>query len=86
MDGTAQQQRLRQFSLDNPYTDRIRLNHCEVADMGEIRVQAKLTNALDDMMARVKYDIYYVENWSLFFDLQILAKTVVICLTGRNAY
>ena len=40
----------------------------------------------EQMEARVKYDIDYVENWSLFFDLKILAMTVVICLTGRNAY
>jgi Undecaprenyl-phosphate glucose phosphotransferase len=41
---------------------------------------------LADMEARVQYDIYYAENWSLWFDLKILAMTAVICLTGRNAY
>jgi Undecaprenyl-phosphate glucose phosphotransferase len=35
---------------------------------------------------RVKYDIYYAENWSFWFDVQILLMTVVIVLTGRNAY
>jgi len=44
------------------------------------------TKTVEDMEARVQYDIYYVENWSLFFDLKILAMTFVICLTGRNAY
>jgi putative colanic acid biosysnthesis UDP-glucose lipid carrier transferase len=44
------------------------------------------TKTLEQMEARVKYDIDYVENWSLFFDLKILAMTFVICLTGRNAY
>jgi hypothetical protein len=28
----------------------------------------------------------YVDNWSLSFDVQILLRTVVICLVGRNAY
>jgi Undecaprenyl-phosphate glucose phosphotransferase len=46
---------------------------------GEIKTPA-------DMEARVQYDIYYAENWSLLFDLRILAMTAVICLTGRNAY
>lgn len=44
------------------------------------------TKTVEDMEARVKHDIYYVENWSLFFDLQILAMTAIICLTRRNAY
>jgi undecaprenyl-phosphate galactose phosphotransferase/putative colanic acid biosynthesis UDP-glucose lipid carrier transferase len=42
--------------------------------------------SLQEMESRVKYDILYVENWSLLFDLKILAKTFIICLTGRNAY
>jgi len=44
------------------------------------------TKTLEKMQARVQYDIYYVENWSLLFDLKILMMTAVICLTGRNAY
>jgi lipopolysaccharide/colanic/teichoic acid biosynthesis glycosyltransferase len=35
---------------------------------------------------RVKLDIYYVENWSLFLDLKILAKTVVAILGRKGAY
>ena len=38
------------------------------------------------MEARVKYDINYVENWSLLFDLKILAMTVLAAISGRNAY
>ena len=44
------------------------------------------TKSLEDMEARIHHDIYYVENWSLLFDLKILIMTFVICLTGRNAY
>jgi Undecaprenyl-phosphate glucose phosphotransferase len=44
------------------------------------------TRTLDAMEGRVKYDILYVENWSLLFDLKIIAMTLVVCLTGRNAY
>jgi putative colanic acid biosysnthesis UDP-glucose lipid carrier transferase len=44
------------------------------------------TKTLEKMQARVQYDIYYVENWSLLLDLKILLMTAVICLTGRNAY
>jgi putative colanic acid biosynthesis UDP-glucose lipid carrier transferase len=44
------------------------------------------TKTLAAMEARVKYDIYYVENWTLLFDLKILVMTAGVCLTGRNAY
>jgi Undecaprenyl-phosphate glucose phosphotransferase len=44
------------------------------------------TKTVEAMEARVRHDIYYVENWSLFFDLQILAMTAIICLARRNAY
>ena len=44
------------------------------------------TKTLEDIEARVRHDIYYVDNWSPLFDLQILFRTVLICLSGRNAY
>jgi Undecaprenyl-phosphate glucose phosphotransferase len=38
------------------------------------------------MEARVRYDVYYTENWSILFDLRILLWTAVSVLFGRNAY
>jgi exopolysaccharide biosynthesis polyprenyl glycosylphosphotransferase len=37
---------------------------------------------------RTKYDLYYVENWSVWFDIKIIIRTIVQTLTGRtkNAY
>ncbi len=35
---------------------------------------------------RTRYDLYYVENWSLLFDLKIIAKTVILIFRDRNAY
>ncbi|MCA1666632.1 MAG: undecaprenyl-phosphate glucose phosphotransferase [Thermomicrobia bacterium] len=35
---------------------------------------------------RTRYDLYYVENWSLFFDLKIIVKTVILIFRDRNAY
>ncbi len=35
---------------------------------------------------RVQYDLYYVENWSLAFDLKIMVRTVVEIFQGHNAY
>jgi len=44
------------------------------------------TDTLEKMEARVNYDTYYVENWSLFFDLQILAMTAFVGFINKNAY
>ncbi|MCB2198494.1 sugar transferase [bacterium] len=35
---------------------------------------------------RTRFDLYYVENWSLGFDLWILAKTMTAVLFGKDAY
>jgi exopolysaccharide biosynthesis polyprenyl glycosylphosphotransferase len=35
---------------------------------------------------RTKYDIYYIENWSLTFDLKIILKTIHAVLFGDDAY
>jgi len=36
--------------------------------------------------ARTEYDRYYVENWSLWFDLKILFLTVRAVIKGENSY
>jgi Undecaprenyl-phosphate glucose phosphotransferase len=33
---------------------------------------------------RTRYDLYYVENWSLLFDIKIIIKTGLDILMGRN--
>ena len=35
---------------------------------------------------RIKYDIYYIENWSLWFDVKILLKTVRALLPTKHVY
>lgn len=35
---------------------------------------------------RVKLDLFYVENWSLWLDIRIILRTVLILLTRRGAY
>jgi putative colanic acid biosynthesis UDP-glucose lipid carrier transferase len=36
--------------------------------------------------ARVSYDLAYIEQWSLWLDLKILAMTVKQLLSRQNAY
>ncbi|MGA9473893.1 MAG: undecaprenyl-phosphate glucose phosphotransferase [Terriglobales bacterium] len=35
---------------------------------------------------RVEYDLYYLRNWSITFDLQIIAITLVNIFNSKNAY
>lgn len=35
---------------------------------------------------RIKFDIFYIENWSFIFDLKIIAKTIVSGFINKNAY
>jgi putative colanic acid biosynthesis UDP-glucose lipid carrier transferase len=39
-----------------------------------------------DLHARIQYDLYYIENWSLWFDLRIIALTLVHLVRSRHAY
>ena len=43
------------------------------------------TDIPEKMRARIKYDVYYIENWSLMFDAKILLMTVP-AVFQRNAY
>ncbi len=38
------------------------------------------------IIERTKYDLWYIENWSLALDFRIMLRTVVSILTDRNAY
>jgi lipopolysaccharide/colanic/teichoic acid biosynthesis glycosyltransferase len=35
---------------------------------------------------RIEYDLYYIERWSLGFDLAILLRTMWLGFSNRNAY
>lgn len=39
-----------------------------------------------DLGKRIQYDLYYIDNWSLWFDLRILALTLWHVVTSRHAH
>ncbi len=44
------------------------------------------TDTLEKIQRRVEHDLFYIENWSLRFDLKILLMTVSEVLRRRNAW
>jgi Undecaprenyl-phosphate glucose phosphotransferase len=44
------------------------------------------TDTAEKIEKRVEHDLYYIENWSVLFDLYILLKTPVSLLKTDNAY
>jgi len=35
---------------------------------------------------RIKYDLFYIEHWSLFLDLKIICMTLPAIIKGKGAY
>ena len=44
------------------------------------------TRKVEAMAARVKFDLFYMQNWSFWFDMKIILMTVVRGFIGRNAF
>src|SRR5450830_1460027 len=44
------------------------------------------TETLDKMEARIRYDLDYLRNWSLWLDLWIIVRTVKVVLARENAH
>jgi Undecaprenyl-phosphate glucose phosphotransferase len=44
------------------------------------------TETLEQISKRVEYDLYYIEHWSIAFDVKIILRTVLGGFTGRYAY
>jgi putative colanic acid biosynthesis UDP-glucose lipid carrier transferase len=53
--------------------------------LAQVRGHRGETKSVGDMTRRVESDIEYINNWSLWLDLAILARTV-FALTGKKAY
>lgn len=42
--------------------------------------------SLDDMVRRVKHDLFYIEHWSLWFDLRIILATILKIFFSKKAW
>jgi putative colanic acid biosynthesis UDP-glucose lipid carrier transferase len=44
------------------------------------------TDTLEKMQQRIEYDLAYLRNWSLQWDLEIILKTIFVVCKKQNAY
>ncbi len=44
------------------------------------------TETLDKMQRRIEYDLYYIEHWSPWLDIKIIALTILGGWSGKHAY
>ncbi len=44
------------------------------------------TQTLEKMQKRIEHDLYYIDNWSLLFDLRIIGLTITRGFFDKNAY
>jgi exopolysaccharide biosynthesis polyprenyl glycosylphosphotransferase len=50
---------------------------------GWAQINGRYDMSIED---KVEYDIYYIENWSLAFDMRIILETLWRVVTGKGAY
>lgn len=53
---------------------------------GWAQVNLEYDTSIEDVSKKLTHDFQYIENQSLFLDLEILARTVVVVLTGKGAH
>lgn len=44
------------------------------------------TETEDDLLGRVRHDLYYIDNWSILLDMIIIARTAWAVIKGNNSY
>ncbi|MDZ7790909.1 MAG: undecaprenyl-phosphate glucose phosphotransferase [Xanthomonadales bacterium] len=57
-----------------------------ITGLAQIKGYRGETDTLEKMKKRLEYDLYYIENWSLWLDMKILVRTAFWGWTDRNAY
>jgi putative colanic acid biosynthesis UDP-glucose lipid carrier transferase len=57
-----------------------------ITGLAQIKGLRGLTDTPEKMRQRVEIDIHYINNWSIWLDLKILALTPIFGLAHRNAF
>jgi Undecaprenyl-phosphate glucose phosphotransferase len=77
---------------DNEYEERIRQYARRhkvkpgITGWAQVNGYRGETSSIDKMLKRVDHDLYYIDHWSLLFDVRILLMTLLSPRSYRNAY
>ncbi len=52
---------------------------------GLAQIENGYDSSVDSVTEKVRFDLHYIRNWSIWSDMKILAKTVVVVVTGKGA-
>jgi len=52
---------------------------------GLAQVEGEYDSSVITVAEKVKYDLEYIDNWTIWSDIRIMFKTVIVVLTGKGA-
>ena len=67
--------------IDN-YTHRLQV---KPGITGLAQIENGYDSSLQSVSRKVQYDLQYIRHWSILYDLRIMARTVLVVLTGKGA-
>ena len=53
---------------------------------GWAQVKLEYDTSIEDVAEKLKLDFYYIENQSLFLDIEILIRTIAVIASGSGAH
>ncbi len=74
------------------YPDAVRFYHARhrmkpgITGWAQVNGWRGETETVDQITKRVEHDLYYVDHWSVVFDLWIIIRTILGGFTGRHAF
>ncbi len=77
---------------DNEYEERIRLYAGRhkvkpgITGWAQVNGLRGETDTVDKMVKRVEHDLFYIDHWSVMFDIKIMLTTILSPRSYRNAY
>jgi lipopolysaccharide/colanic/teichoic acid biosynthesis glycosyltransferase len=57
-----------------------------ITGLAQVKGHRGAVSTAEALKSRIAYDLYYIDHWSLWLDLKILAMTSAACLFGKNAF
>jgi Undecaprenyl-phosphate glucose phosphotransferase len=73
------------FDLVDEYSFRHRVKP-GITGLAQVNGYRGAIDTPEHLRARIDYDLYYIDHWSLWLDVKILFRTAAICFSGVNAF